>query len=280
MLPNGTAFWMGGSSTTSGGTSSNRHFLKATDPTNPASIVAVFSGGDVIAGKTLTTTASNFDYWVSDNGLNHIHVIQTAGNINNVYLNGAWAHEPGQPAGNGNWQNWDSVVVNNAGNYMISGDTDAATASDYFIAYNGVIGVKEGDTVDGVTIASGATARAISISNGGLAAYIWGWGTGATLQEHLFLGNANALGSATRVLSVNDEVDVNNDSVPDYKITDLEASGTIGPGLDLADDGRLFVEVSMIPVAGGSEFEAIIYVPEPASISLLALAALAFARRR
>lgn len=283
MLPNGTAFWMGGSSTTPGGSSSNRHFLKATDPTNPASISAVFSGGDVIAGKTLTTTASNFDYWVSDNGLNHIHVIQTSGNINNVYLNGAWVHEPGQaaqPAGNGNWQNWDSVAVNNSGNYLISGDTDAASTSDYFIAYNGVIGVKEGDTVDGVTIASGATARAISISNGGLAAYIFGWGTGSSLQEHLFLGSASALGSATRILSLNDEVDVNSDNVPDYKITDFEASASIGPGLDLADDGRLFVEVSMIPVAGGAEFEAIIYVPEPTSISLLALMALAFARRR
>jgi len=118
------------------------------------------------------------------------------------------------------------------------------------------------------------------LSNARRAAYIWGWGTGATLQEHLFLGSADNLGGATRLLSLNDEVDINGDHNPDYKVTDFEASGTIGPGLDLADDGRIFVEVSLVPISGGSEIEAIIMIPEPASISLLALAALVSLRRR
>ena len=50
MLPNGTAFWVGGTATSPTGSSSNRHLFKAADPTDPQSITRVLGGGDVIEG--------------------------------------------------------------------------------------------------------------------------------------------------------------------------------------------------------------------------------------
>ncbi len=143
MLPDGTAYWVGGSTPTQGSsTSTNRHLFKATDPSNPASITRVLGGGDLINGIPIKTTASNFDYWISDNGLHHIHVLDmdTGSTTNNehVYLDGAFVAQEGHSAGGGElWESFDIVGVNNAGNYIFTGDTNCAVAGDRrsFLAY-------------------------------------------------------------------------------------------------------------------------------------------------
>lgn len=287
MLPDGTAYWIGGSSATSGGSSSNRHLLKATDPTDPMSITAVISGGDVIDGKTVETGSSNFDFEISDNGLNHIHILDMAtgssANDIHVYRNGSLILQEGTAVGDGtNWEGMDIVAINNLGDWILTGDTTGATTTDEFVAFKGEIKVREGDTLDGTTIASGASLRAASINNLGGVVHMWGWGSGASAQEHLFYGLGDTLQNSIRLLSLGDILDTNNDTIGDWLITDLEASATIGPGLDLADDGFVHLEVSMTPVGGGDEVEAIIRlgVPEPGSLSLLALGVLAIARRR
>lgn len=287
MLPDGTAYWVGGSSATSGGSSSNRHLFKATDPTDPMSITAVISGGDVIDGKTVETGSSNFDFEMSDNGLNLVQVLDMAtgssANDMHVYRNGSLILQEGTAVGDGtNWEGLDIVAINNLGDWILTGDTTGPTTTDEFVAFKGEIKVREGDTLDGTTLANGASLRAASINNLGGVVHMWGWGSGATLQEHLFYGLGASLESSIRLLSVGDIIDTNNDMIGDWLLTDFEASGTIGPGLDLADDGFVFLEVSMTPVGGGTEVEAIIRlgVPEPGSLSLLALGVLAVARRR
>jgi PEP-CTERM motif-containing protein len=287
MLPNGTAHWIGGTSTTSGGSTSNRHLFRATNPNNPMSISRVLGGGDVIAGKTISTAASNFDYDISDNGSHHVHILDmvTGSSTNNVhvYRDGAFVAQESLPVGDGtNWENFDGVYVNNAGDWLLHGDTTGATTSDEFIAFKGQIKVREGQTIDGTTLATGASVNAASIDNKNNVVHTWGWGTGATAQEHLFFGDADDLLNGVRLLSRNDQIDSNGDSIADWTITDFEASGVIGPGLDLAEDGFVYVEVSMIPVAGGTEIESILRlaVPEPATLGLLALGLLAIRRRR
>jgi hypothetical protein len=200
-----------------------------------------------------------------------------------VYLNGSFIAQEGNPTGQGdNWAAFDVVGVNNAGNYIFTGDTDGATATDEFVAYNGVIGVREGATVDGVTLATGASIRAASINNLDEVAHIWGWGSGSSTQEHLFFGDGADLANSLRLLSIGDELDENNDGIADWLVTDLNASASIGPGLSLAEDGYIYVEIGMMPVAGGSEIDAIIRlaVPEPGALSVLALLATLALRRR
>lgn len=283
MVADGTAYWVGGSTPTQGSTSStNRHLFKATDPTNPASITRVLGGGDVIEGKAISTSASNFDYWDSNNG-HHIHVLDmvTGSSANNihVYVDGAFVAQEGSPTGQGdNWSGFDSPGVNDAGNYIFTGDTDGPTTTDFFLAYNGAIEVREGDVLDGVTLASGFAVRAASLNNLEQVVHIWGLSS----NEHLFFGEAGNLAASTRLLSVGDEIDIDDDLLSDYVITDFEASGAIGPGLDLADDGFIFVEVSVQPVGGGTETEAIIRIaiPEPTTLALLLAGVLVSLRRR
>ncbi|MCA9729820.1 MAG: hypothetical protein KC729_19205, partial [Candidatus Eisenbacteria bacterium] len=257
MLPDGTCYWIGGSANTPTGSSSNRHLLKATDPTDPLSISVVLSGGDVIDGKTINPAASNFDFFISDDGLHHIHVLDMQVTPNeHVYLDGVFVAQEGGPTGDGdNWQAFDIVGVNNTGNYIFTGDTDGAAATDEFVAYNGVIGAREGDTIDGVFLASGFALRAAAINDLNQVAHLWGSGT----NEHLFLGDGNDLAGSIDLLAVGDSVDVDGGG-PDWVITDFNASGTLGPGLDLAEDGVVWVEVDADDLSDATSHELILGV--------------------
>ncbi len=287
MLPDGKSHWMGGSAATAGGATSNRHLFRASDPTDPLSITVIFSGGDIIDGKPISSSASHFDYHISDNGNHHIHVLDmvTGSSANNLhlYLNGGFVAQEGSPAGDGtNWLNFETPSVNNFEQYVFSGSTTGPTASDNFLAYNGSIKVREGQSLDGILLATGAAVRAASINNLGQVAHIWGWGTGATLREHLFFApSGDLISSSVRLLSIGDLIDVDGDTFADYTVTDFKASTVIGPGLDLAEDGKVCVELGITPPTGG-EVEAIVClaIPEPASAALVALGGLLLSRRR
>lgn len=259
MLPDGTAYWIGGTSTTPGGSSTNRHLFRASDPTDPNTITRVLGGGDVIEGKTIRTTASNFDFWISDNSLHHIHVLDMNVTLNeHVYLDGAFVAQEGGPTGDGdNWATFDIVGVNNDGHYIFTGDTDGATTTDEFVAYDGDIVVREGDTLDGHLLLSGYTLRAAAINDLNQVAHIWG----STLAEHLFFGTGSDLGNSRQVLALGDSVEVTGDGIADYRVIDFNASTVTGPGLDLAEDGFIFVHVDLIPVEGGVEVQAVLKLP-------------------
>ena len=286
MLPDGTALWIGGTRTDAQGTTSNRHLFRASDPTDPSTITPIWSGGDLIQGIPIATSASNFTYMLSDNGLNHIHVLtmSTGSSLDDVhvYVNGDFVAQESKPTGFGDaWQNFGDVGIHDHGNYIFAGDTDGPTATDAFVAYNGIIGVREGDTIDGVTLASGAATRAISINNLNQVVHMWGWGSGASLQEHLFFGDGADLANSIRLLSLGDEIDADGDGIADFLLTDFSASTVVGPGLRLAEDGYVFLEVVMRSIAEQTTHNAIIRVaiPEPASLVLLALAGLLLRRR-
>src|SRR5690606_320035 len=102
MLSCRTAHLSGGSVATPVWSSSNRHLLRATDPADSSTISVVFSGGDVIEGKTIDPTASNFDFWISDDGSHHIHVLDMMANPDiHVYLDGTFVAIEGGDTGQG-----------------------------------------------------------------------------------------------------------------------------------------------------------------------------------
>jgi len=264
MLPNGHAYWIGGTSTSPGGSTSNRHLFLATDPTDGSSIVRVLGGGDVIDGKTIRTSASNFDYWISDNGGHHIHVLDMNVTLNeHVYLDGGFVAQEGNPTGQGDaWSSFDVVAVNNDGNYVFTGDTDGPAGTDGFVAYNGEIVVREGDVLDGVTIPAGATPRAASINNGNVVVHMWG----GTDYEHLFVGDGADLAASRLVLSVGDSISVDGDEVADWLVTDFKASAVIGPGLDLGPGGYVYLEADITPLPSGPAVEAILRIAIDSSV--------------
>lgn len=260
MLPDGTCIWVAGSTETQGGSSSNRHVLKATDPGEPSTITRVLGGGDVIEGKTITNTGSLFNYDVSDNAAHHLQVMTMAVPTNqdlHLYRDGAFVAQEGTPTGQGdNWSGFDAVSVNDSGDYVFAGDTDGPTSTDYYLAYNGQIRIREGSTLDGVLLAAGSAMRALSIDNHGDVAFVWGVSSSA---EHLFLGTAADLAASENLLSLGDSLDVDGDALWDYTLTDFNPSPSVGPGLDLADDQRAFLNVDIQDPAGAS-YEAVLWL--------------------
>jgi len=258
MLPDGTAYWIGGSSATQGGSSTNRHLFMVRDVSDPSGIVRVLGGGDVIEGKAIKTSASNFTYWISDNSEHHIHILDMNVTLNeHVYLDGAFVAQEGDSTGQGDtWSGFDIVSVNNSGDYIFTGDTNGPIATDVCVVVNGTIRVREGDTLDGVLLASGWDLRTASIDNEGYVLHVWG----SSSNEHLFYGLGSDLENSIHVLGVGDTLDVDADGTGDYLVEDFEASATIGPGSDLAVGGMCYLEVSLEPLPAGEPVETIVYL--------------------
>lgn len=241
MVPSGQAFWVAGHNDGTSSTDSVGRILYTSPDRTPAGTAVIFKTGDVIDGQVIDYPGIDFAYDFSDNAAHHISILDMVGSTTDdgfIYVDGALiAHETG-PSGDGdNWDNFDFVSINNAGDYLFAGDTDGHTASDEFIAFNGSISLREGNVVDGVTFEPGWSIRGAGINNLGQA--IFGWGT--TDNEHLFIScDASNLGDTSRhVLSIGDELDFDDDGVGDATVTDLP-SGTVH-NFQLADDGRFFI---------------------------------------
>lgn len=281
MGPDGTAYWVGGYTDTLGGSTQGRMLMRATDPSDPGSISVIYKTGQDVGGWAIGTTGVGFDYDFSDNGANHIAtlILETGSTTNDDFIavNGSLVAREASSNGSGdNWDNFDAVTVNNMGNYMFSGDTDGSTSTDEFIAYNGNIALREGDNVDGRILTT--SVNALSMNENNQAAFVWT----TDLGETLFFGDAANLTLASALLSTGDMVDLDNDGNADYTVTDFNASaGVIGPGLDLAEDGWLYVEVDLQDVTG-AEYEAVIglRVPTPGALGVLAMGGLVGIRRR
>ncbi len=264
MTPDGAAYWIAGFNDTGGTGTEGRVLYRASDAT-PGTISIVLRSDDLVDGLPIARSSGvGFDYRISDNGAHHIHVLSldTGGaDIEVVYVDGAVVAREAEPTGDGdNWEALDLVSINDAGDYLFSGNTDADTATAEFIAHDGSIAVREGDSIDGVSLAS-ASVQAVSINNAGQAVHIWSTGG----VDHLFAScdASDLAASSRRLLSAGDSVDFDGDGVADAVIADFNASSAIGPGLDLAEDGRVFFDVDL-DAGGTEETGAIISIAMPA----------------
>jgi len=261
MVASGYAAWIAGFNETGGSSTEGRMLYSSTDGT-PDTITVVLRSDDIIEGLAVARPDGiDFDFDFSDDATHHISVLimetgSTADDLH-VYVDGSFVARESHPIPDGteNWAGLDSVGINNAGNYVFTGDTDGDSATDEFVAYNGDIVVREGDTLDGVPLLSSASLRAVSINNLEQVAHIWGISGG---NEILFVGDGPDLGaSSVALLQIGDLLDFDGDGVGDAEVTDFNASASIGPGLDLADDGDVSIELDVLPV-GGEEVEAIV----------------------
>ncbi len=141
---------------------------------------------------------------------------------------------------------------------------DGPATSDELLAYDAVVAVREGDVIGGVTLTSSAAVLGASLNNAGWAVHVWSRLGG---DEFLFAAcDASDLPSSVLVAATGDEVDVDDNGSADATITDFGVSTVAGPGLWLAEDGRVFANVDLDFGAGDVEaivgFELPCLIPE------------------
>ncbi len=260
----GQAYWVAGLNM-SGGTSTEARTLYTSADRMSASITPLLSSGDMVGGFTISSGSSgiDFDYQFSGDGSNHIHVLDmdTGSTTNDIflYVDGTLVARESNATGDGdNWANFDTLTINNAGQYLFSGDTDGATGTDEFIAFGvspgaPTIAIREGDVIDGVTLTSSALVRTVTVNDDGCAAHAWSVSGGT---EHVFIGEADSLsGTSDLIISTGDSVDVDGNGTADATFTDLN---TFGPTFHLNESNVLFLEVDLD--YGGGDLEAIIAI--------------------
>ncbi|MHC5115299.1 MAG: hypothetical protein ACYTGP_12825 [Planctomycetota bacterium] len=168
----GQPYWVGGVTSSPGGSTQNRVLYFGLAAT------AVLKGGDNVAGvaEPISTASSgiDFDGRYSALGTNYLYPVNVASgssaNDGVIVINGAAATAGGSivreaspvPAGIGGlvgeaWDNFDYVGITESGQWLMTGDTTAATALDEIIVLGEQIILREGDTLtiglEDVTIA-------------------------------------------------------------------------------------------------------------------------------
>src|SRR5690606_7421206 len=179
-----------------------------------------------------------------------------------LFRDGMLLHQENTPNGTGDsWDNFDLVAVNDQGTYVFSGDTTGDAATDEFIAINGTIAIREGDVLDGVTLASPAAVRVLSVAESGRVAHAWSH-TGSTVETLFYACDpADLGGSSLAVLSTGvDELDLDADGVGDVLVTDLNAFGNTN-GDVLTDDGSIYLEVDLDDMSGTGPLAAMVRIP-------------------
>lgn len=252
MTSEGVAWWIGGYTTNPGGLTEGRILYRATDASDPGTITPIITEGDVVDGITIDDIDFNYD--ISDNSDNFIAIIVYL-STEAVLLNSDIIAEETLPAGDSEfWQDFDIVGVNNAGTWFIVGDTTGAAATDERIMVNGAVQVREGDVVDGVTLTTPASVVAAAINNNCLMAHIWS----ADGTDTLFVGYANSLDQSKAILQNGDDLDIDNDNIADFVVTNINHNTTSDYGLDLGDNGVIYLRLTLEPSGGGSDFDAIV----------------------
>lgn len=249
MLPDGRALWVGGLTAIQGGATQGRVLYRATT-TAPFAYEPLLRTGDVVGGFPIGTTGIGFQYQMSDSGAHLVAllILQTGSTANDnvVYLNGDLVATEGSPVGPSapgeNWQNFAGVAVNDAGDWLLAGDTDGATATDAFLAFNGELQVREGDLLDGELLGSGSALRAIAINNLGQA--IHAWNTPGNVRKLFFANDASRLQDSLLLLRTGSALDFTGDGNADATLVDILGTFTTTTGLSLAEDGAIHIQAS------------------------------------
>ncbi|HMN96699.1 MAG TPA: GC-type dockerin domain-anchored protein [Phycisphaerales bacterium] len=272
MKPDGTAWWIGGFTATPGGSTQGRVLWVCTDTSDPqGSTMPLLASFQNVGSFVIGTTGIGFGYDISDDSSHRIVELQMQGLPSAadafIWVDGTLELREGDPVGGAdptNWSAFRSPSINNSGDWVIAGNTSGPAATSEFLAVNGVITMRRGDVIDGITLASNWAIRWASINNLGRVAYIWEGGTGAGLAGALFVGNAmNLPCSSVAIARIGEDFDSTGDGMADVTVTDFQASAIISPGLDFSDHPWVYAEVTLRDLETSATFEAIVRFSAP-----------------
>lgn len=132
------------------------------------------------------------------------------------------------------WDNFDKMGINEAGDFMFTGDTDGATATDEIVVLNGTVVLREGDVLmdlsGGMHTLGGAVDYAVMNEQADILV-AWNNDTG---DEILIL-------NGVVILAEGDEVDWDNDGALDAGFTLDDLEGSTSGGLSARSGGMVTV---------------------------------------
>lgn len=263
MCSNGAKTWISGITASQGSGAQFRALYR--DNT------VVLKGGDIVSGETLITagTSVGFNYDFSSLATNYIcRGVIAAPNASNdvIVANGAIIARESFSSGEAdNWQNFGDVKTNEFGDIAFSGDTDAATTADGFLAFNDELILREGQSLAGLTLTGNPSA--VGLNDLRQVGAIWSH----TKGEILFVLTPSVAGPQLDILMrTGDQVDVDGDGTADGVINDFNASQGVAPGLDLPRQCRVYANVD-VALAGGPSVVAIVSAALPPAPGLVDL---------
>ena len=282
----GMPFFVGGITTTQGGSTTNRGLFYGPTAT------PLLLGGDAVPSlPAVLDTAStvSFDVRFSSLGANYLAEVQFVGasTANNaMVMNGAGlmlggglvAEGSPVPASIGGlagelWDNFDYLSITEGGSWIMTGDTSAATTSDEFIAVDGNIVLREGDMLTTGEIVSGSI-------EGGFMNEAGDWGAiwdvdGGALEALIVNGGL--------LLKEGDAIDWDGDGIidPAAILTNFTGTSTLvigDPGIDSFFDVYFTADIDVAGEVLEGYFK--MTVPEPSAALLLGVGLMLLRRRR
>lgn len=271
-VPNATGFWTfaqsvgvtvsgepyfrGGSAVSPGGATDHRGLYFGVPAT------AIYATGETLPNMPLPLSeqAIDADFRISANGTHSIVPVDLDSGTTTddgamaidqvgLVLGGGLVRE-GEPiaasiGGLGEaWDDFDFCGINEAGDYIFTGDTDGGSSTDEFILRNGAFWAREGDILGGELLSG--SIRGASMNESGNIAFVWGIDVGPGVpDEALFLEDQV-------VLREGDAVDWDGDGAIDPDVTIRSFTGfntvTLGP------DGSIYftadVDVNGVTLEG------------------------------
>jgi len=222
MTNGGEIWWVGGYTNVPGGSTQQRGLFRGDQA------IPVLVTGDVVGGIADTVnagTAVTFGFRVSSLGTNWMGIAVVTGptatdnvivmNGNAVTAGGNVVREgtvvPVAAGGDGveAYGPFATLAVNESGNWLLAGDTNAVTTADHYLMLNGEIILREGQTVSGFPL-TGAFDWA-DMNDQGDWVVSWNVNDGGTREALIFNGQL--------ILRETEPVDFDGDGLPDPNIT-------------------------------------------------------------
>lgn len=284
----GKPYFVGGITDTFGGSTDNRGLFFGFD-TQP-----LLFGGESYPGLPFplsTASTVSFDYRMSALGNNYLAEVvldTTSATDAAMVLNGAGLVLGGTlvregnavPAAIGglpgeNWANFDFLSITEGGQWLMTGDTSADAAVDEFVIVDGTIIMREGMATPDGNVINGAIEAGYMNANGDWGV-IWDVDTAKANVEVLIVNGET-------VLMEGMEIDWDGNGLVDDGVTLIDFTGISAMCIgDQRPDGSFDVFFVADCNVGGTTLEGAfrLTIPEPATLTLLAVAGLVLRRRR
>ncbi len=252
----GNVWFVGGITNIQGGSTQNRGLF-----TGGNSDAVILLGGDFVPGYAEainTATAVDFDFRVSSNGMNYLAPVVLTGATtadSALVMNGSAAMAggsvlregtlvPTSVGGNGTelYQAFDSMGINDAGDWLVTGDTNAAAAADEFVMLNGTMIMRDGAVIGADTV-QGDIEGAYLNANGDWAVI---WDTVNNTLETLIV-------NGDIIVREGDTVDLTGDGVAEPDAVFTAFTGIASLTLSARSAGSITAYfIGTVSVAGGA----------------------------